>query len=53
MMPCPTCGSTEGFQLMDGAEVCEEDTGYYDGEYLVCLECGEETDAEELERLNA
>lgn len=49
-MDCPTCGSAAGFECHQGAGVCP-DTGDFDGEYLACVDCGAETDAAELERL--
>lgn len=48
-LDCPNCGEHAAFVVQQGAGK-DPDTGYFDGEFLVCLECGTATDAEEIER---
>jgi hypothetical protein len=51
-MNCPNCNSDAGFETHPGAGQ-DPETGYYDADYLACIECGAETDIAEIERINA
>lgn len=45
---CPNCGKFAAFVVRQGAGK-DPDTGYVDGEYLECLECGSQTEASEVD----
>ena len=48
---CPNCGIDAAFTRHTGGGR-ETETGYVDGDYLTCDECGAATDDGELERLS-